>query len=65
MPVGCDEDSDGAPGTLKPAEQEASPRAYELRGEPPDRIERGVEGVGGQQLELHTGAEGPANEHEA
>jgi hypothetical protein len=56
LPVGCDQDSHSATGTLEPAGQEPPSRARELTREPADRIRRRVERVSRQKLELHTRA---------
>jgi hypothetical protein len=63
--VRCDQDSHSAPRTLKPADQEPPSRARELSREPTDRVERGVERVSGQQLELHPRAKGATGQHKA
>ncbi len=65
MPVGREEDPHSAPRTLKPAEKKPSPRARELPSEPADRVERRIERIGRQQLDLHTRAKGTTREHKA
>ena len=65
MPVGCEKDPHTAPRALKPAEKEPSPRTRELPSEPTVRVERRIERIRGQQLELHTRAKGTTREHQA
>jgi hypothetical protein len=63
--IGCDQDSHSAPRTLEPAEQEPPSCPRELPGEPTDRVERRVERIGRQQLQLHPRAKSTTGQHKA